>query len=250
MFYSALLFLLEHIFINAIFFALSSQAEVDDVWNYAESRPVVKESLQIISKCFDTCNCDTSRFCIGFNGGKDCTVLLTLVNAVKYRKTPTSEQLVAFYAQSSDRFEELDHFVEQSVIRYNLKIIKFSASIKEALGELREQSPSIHAIFMGTRRTDLDGSIQIKAFEKTDPDWPDFLRVSPILDWSYHDVWQFLLDLKIPYCSLYDRGYSSLGSPSNTRVNPKLIAGPSNGERILPAYMLADGDDERKGRNN
>lgn len=224
-----------------------SQVEANAVWKYAEVKPAVMESLEVISKCFDDYNCDTNRFCIGFNGGKDCTALLALVNAVKLRKCP-SGQLTAFYAQSSDRFEELDQFVEQSLSRYNLKIIEVHNNIKEALANLKTTSPSIDAIFMGTRKTDLQGQL-IKSFARTDADWPDFLRVSPILDWSYHEVWQFLLDLKIPYCPLYDQGYSSLGSPSNTRVNPKLLqSNESSGDRVLPAYMLANGEDERKGR--
>jgi len=35
--------------------------------------------------------------------------------------------------------------------------------------------------------------------------------LNPIIDWSTEDVWEFLLVNHIPYCSLYDSGWSRLG---------------------------------------
>ena len=91
------------------------------------------------------------------------------------------------------------------------------------LGEIKNNVPDMKAILMGTRGDDPHGK-WVKDFSRTDVDkgWPDFMRVNPILTWSYVDVWNFIRRLQLPYCILYDRGYTSLGSRSSTVPNPDL----------------------------
>lgn len=35
--------------------------------------------------------------------------------------------------------------------------------------------------------------------------------VNPIIDWSNEDVWEFIHEYNVPYCSLYDEGFKRLG---------------------------------------
>lgn len=40
----------------------------------------------------------------------------------------------------------------------------------------------------------------------------DKILISPIIDWTSKDVWEFLNDVvKVPHCELYDKGYSRIG---------------------------------------
>ena len=35
--------------------------------------------------------------------------------------------------------------------------------------------------------------------------------INPIIDWTTDEVWEFIKEYKIPYCSLYDEGFKRLG---------------------------------------
>lgn len=71
------------------------------------------------------------------------------------------------------------------------------------------------------------------------------MRVNPILDWDYHDVWDFLQAASLPYCKLYDEGYTSVGSIKNTVPNSALMREDGT---YAPAHLLPDARLERAGR--
>lgn len=37
-------------------------------------------------------------------------------------------------------------------------------------------------------------------FELLNLGWPEFMRINPILQWTYEDVWSFIRKLHLPYC--------------------------------------------------
>jgi 3'-phosphoadenosine 5'-phosphosulfate sulfotransferase (PAPS reductase)/FAD synthetase len=73
-------------------------------------------------------------------------------------------------------------------------------------------------LFCVTRRGDPNADGQ-EYFCPSSAGWPPFMRINPILDWSYADVWGFLRACELPYCCLYDQGYTSLGGVHNTLPN-------------------------------
>ena len=101
------------------------------------------------------------------------------------------------------------------------------------------------AILAGTRSID-PYSDTLHTFQTTDRDWPNYMRVMPILNWNYKDIWSFIWEERVQYCVLYDQGYTSLGDMRTTVQNSALKITGSNEYR--PAYLLEDVKLERDGR--
>ncbi|KAK2072426.1 hypothetical protein P8C59_006783 [Phyllachora maydis] len=214
---------------------------------------------------------------MAYNGGKDCLVLLVLIlaclprhfvpsasrppasHAAESSSAAAADSLPAFpaslqavYVVSAAPFPEVDAFVAQSARHYHLDVHAYALPMKEALAAyLAEQGRAVRAVFVGTRRTDPHGAL-LTHFDPTDVDkgWPAFMRVHPVIDWHYAEIWAFLRHLGIPYCSLYDQGYTSLGGTTDTLPNPALRKpGGTDGDEFRPAYKLLADEEERLGRN-
>ena len=137
-----------------------------------------------------------------------------------------------------------------SIILSDIYIILYyllSSSLLSLLSYIPPRSPSFHSLFSPTEH--------LSPFNLCDVDdgWPPILRVSPLLSWSYSNIWEFIRTFSIPIPDLYNRGcvlllsihillltltfiiyiialsvyipssYSSIGTKSTTRPNPLLI---------------------------
>ncbi|KAF3331797.1 FAD synthase-like protein [Carex littledalei] len=196
-----------------------------------------------------------------FNGGKDSTVLLHLLRAGYYLHQDNTESckgdelsciqncpIRTIYFESPCAFPEIDSFTFDTASMYGLQLERIQSDFKSGLEELMKEKPT-KAIFIGTRIGD-PNAIGQEQFSPSSTGWPPFMRVNPILDWSYRDVWSFILTCKVKYCSLYDQGYTSIGSIYDTVPNALLSMSDSSGPKgsFKPAYMLLDGRLERAGR--
>lgn len=213
---------------------------------------VIKRALALYS---------VEEVALSFNGGKDSTVLFHLLRAGYYlhesEKCHSNGDLGygdmpfpirTIYFESPSAFPEINSFTYEIAATYNLTMDIIRLDFKSGLETLLKANP-IKAIFLGVRIGD-PTAVGQEQFSPSSPGWPSFMRVNPILDWSYRDVWAFLLTCKVPYCSLYDQGYTSIGSIHDTVPNELLCVNHSdnNGEKFKPAYLLQDGRLERAGR--
>ncbi|KAI8630495.1 adenine nucleotide alpha hydrolases-like protein [Xylariaceae sp. FL1651] len=256
----------------------------------------VREAIGVVDEAFRRYGPD--EISISYNGGKDCLVLLIIILACLARRYPPPsedqpsqtpdgsadpgrfpDKFQAVYIVSLHPFSEIDEFVVSSSAEYHLEVARYELGMKQGLESYLADRPNIKAIFVGTRRTDPHGE-KLTNFDPTDAGWPDFMRVHPVIDWHYAEIWavsfnvhrvlqqdeermqvsggggrealtqrQFIRHLDIPYCPLYDQGYTSLGGTKDTHPNPHLKRQGSNGGGFLPAYELIGDDEERLGRD-
>lgn len=155
---------------------------------------------------------------ISYNGGKDCVVLLVLILAclpvlalssdspahlentnIKLppqsssesqpsKPIPLPQPLQAVYIISKHPFPEVETFVEASATEYHLDLARYALAMRPGLEAYLNDKPSVKAIFVGTRRTDPHGEF-LTHFDPTDKDWPQFMRIHPVIDWHYVEIW-------------------------------------------------------------
>eukprot|EP00703_Trepomonas_sp_PC1_P003551 JAP93055.1 Phosphoadenosine phosphosulfate reductase family protein [Trepomonas sp. PC1] len=169
------------------------------------------------------------KVALSFNGGKDATVVMHLVRCACVMQTEYfhdqspheffKEHIVPFVIHTDAQFKEVAQFFVWADDYFNLNTIVYQGNtFKECLQQFTVES-GLKSCFLGVRSTDPTGK---SAVALPTLGWPQLTRVSPILNWSFVDVFDFLLRFNVRYCSLYDRGFSSLGVLGKSFANPHL----------------------------
>lgn len=63
--------------------------------------------------------------------------------------------------------------------------------------------------------------------------------INPIIDWTNEDVWEFIREYEVPYCKLYDEGFSRLGCigcPMSTKQEQEFERWPKYKRAYIRAF--------------
>lgn len=208
---------------------------------------------------------------LAFSGGKDSVVVKALADmaGVKYDAhyaitSVDPPELVQFVKTFDDVIMERQYWEDGTpktmwnlIPRKSLpptRIARYCCThLKEAQGKKRfvitgvrwEESPA------RKKRGGLElSNNKSYRMENNDPDNPDitmmyncrtYLRrvLNPIIDWTTEDVWQFIKEYNVPYCELYDKGYTRLGCIGCPMAGKRRIEEFEKYPKFKQAYIRA-----------
>ena len=195
------------------------------------SQTLEEESSYIIKQACDK----YEKIGVAFNGGKESLI-------VSHMCLPEKESFTWFYIMTD--FEQMDGFVNKSAYDLGIELVIFNCDMKEALNLLIDEY-KLEGVIMGTRKSDPYSS-ELCHLSPTQNDWPYIIRILPILNWEYNDVWVYIDKNNISMSELYTKqGYTSIGDKNKTFPNFRLF----NMKGWSHPRLLEDGDKwERVGR--
>jgi 3'-phosphoadenosine 5'-phosphosulfate sulfotransferase (PAPS reductase)/FAD synthetase len=132
-----------------------------------------------------------------YNGGKDAVVIMHLLRAsvAKYSKeTGVTHSPLLVYFAVNDEFPEVINYIEETEELYGLRVQRSNSSIIKGLNEIiqaKKETGGDHqqhlAFVLGTRKGDPNCGDQ--SFFSPSSSWmPPFMRVNPIIGWTYGQV--------------------------------------------------------------
>jgi len=114
--------------------------------------------------------------------------------------------------------DELTQFVS----KHGINAFYRSVSLRLTCCEIRKVNPLNHALegldawITGLRRTQSETRAGAARFE-LDTTHGNIIKLNPLADWSYEQVWDYIRNHDVPYNKLYDKGYTSIGCAPCTR---------------------------------
>ena len=130
------------------------------------------------------------------------------------------ERVEAHYGVAVERWQPHAEQVLNFVARHGEMAMRESVELRKACCSLRKVQPLDRAFegrsawITGLRR-EQSGSRALVPFRAMDDAGRE--KISPLADWSWHDVWHFIALFKVPYNPLHDQFYPSIGCEPCTR---------------------------------
>lgn len=184
-------------------------------------------SKQIIRQTFEMF--DPRKVAVAWTGGKDSTVLLHII-----RETFGKVPFTVFFNDSKMEFDEIYKFIEKINKEWNFKLVTVvdeaglakikktkNPRVKQQIARLMKiraikkalKKYKFEAFISGIRWDEHEARSHEVYFSKR----KDHSRIHPILHFTESDVWNYIRVKGVPYVSLYDKGYRSLGEEPFTK---------------------------------
>lgn len=173
-------------------------------------------------------NLGVGRVGVAWTGGKDSTTVLHLWREViEEHHGHGPDDLRAINLDTGFKFPEILAFRDKLAAAWgvNVHVFRSDQVSSDVFGShskvdccrILKIEPLKHAIRTLGLAALLSGVRADEHEVRADRTWreeridPDYLLVHPLLHWSEMDVWAYHMSRGLPYCSLYDHGYRSLG---------------------------------------
>lgn len=228
----------------------------------------LSNNLRVINDWMSSNLKEDSDVFVSFNGGKDCIACFLALKYLYYcnEKNLKMEDINVFvdFTKNHSKFKlpnkvkllfflNADCFDEELDYCFNLSkneelqiLVQYTDFISGLF--YTKQFHKLQSIFMGIRKDDITHNKEKSTEEsdllhKSDGKYPNFMRLYPIFDFDYTEIWGLILLMNYPYPEVYDQGYSSLGKKSKTVKNENLLNQATG--NYLSAYCLEAIDSER-----
>jgi len=160
--------------------------------------------------------CPPEGYYVAFSGGKDSVVILDLVKraGVKFdaHYNITGIDPPELFRFIRDNFPEVQrHKPEMTMWQLIVKkMMPPTRKVRYCCEYLKEGGGSGRRVITGVRHAESSRRSKRGFIEECFKD-KHKIYVHPIIDWTDADVWQYIKDNQVKYCSLYDEGFKRLG---------------------------------------
>jgi thioredoxin-dependent adenylylsulfate APS reductase len=113
--------------------------------------------------------------------------------------------------------------VEEMVRENGLNLFYNSVELRKLCCGVRKVEPlnralkGLDAWMTGLRREQAVTRADVRRIE-LDEDHGNIIKINPLVDWSYGDVWDYIRRKSVPYNRLHKQGYPSIGCAPCTRA--------------------------------
>jgi phosphoadenosine phosphosulfate reductase len=122
---------------------------------------------------------------------------------------------IDFYSPDTKEVEEMLNRYGPNLFYKSIQLRKLCCRIRK-VNPLQRALSNYRAWITGLRREQAVTRLELKKVER-DKAHNNIIKINPLTDWKENDVWCYIKENNIPYNTLHDRDYPSIGCAPCTR---------------------------------